>query len=60
MEARDLVLTAAKGYGFFSVWFAVFDGYVDVRLALIEAVPGTAASCFDEGANLIRRPGAEI
>ncbi|MCY4026922.1 MAG: HNH endonuclease [Acidobacteria bacterium] len=60
MEARDLVLAAAKGYGFFSVWFAVFEGHVDVRLALLDAVPGTAASCFDEGANLIRRPGAEI
>lgn len=60
MEARDPVLAAAKGCGFFSVWFAVFEGHVDVRLALIDAVPGTAASCFNEEADLIRRPGAEI
>ena len=60
MRARDLVIAAATGYGFFSVWFAVFEGHVDVRLALIDAVPGTAASCFDEGANPISRPGAEI
>ena len=30
-DARDLVLEVAKGYGFFSVWFTVFEGYVDVN-----------------------------
>lgn len=59
-EARDLVLEAAIGYGFFSVWFAVFDQHVDVKLALIEAFPGTAASCFDQDGSLVNRPGAEI
>ena len=59
-EARELVLVAAKGYGFFSVWFVVFDGHVDVRLALIDAFPGTATSCFAEDGSLVNRPGAEI
>ena len=59
-EARGFVLDAAKYCGFFSVWFAVFEGPVDVRLALIDALPGTAASCFDERADLLRRPGADL
>lgn len=59
-EARELVLDAARYCGFFSVWFAVFDRHVDVKLALIDAFPGTARSCFDERAGLIKRSGAEI
>ena len=59
-EARGLVVAAAKGYGFFSVWFAVFDQHTDVKLALIDAFPGTAALCFDEGAALVNRPGSDI
>ena len=30
-EARSLVLDVAKSCGFFSVWFAVFKGHVDVN-----------------------------
>ena len=59
-EARELVLEAAKGYGFFSVWFAVFEQHIGVKLALIDAFPGTAAPCFDERAGLVKRPGAEL
>ena len=59
-EARGLVIAAAEGCGFFSVWFTVFHEHIDVRLALIEAFPGTAASCFDEGAALVDRPGSDI
>ena len=59
-EARGLVLEVAKGYGFFSVWFAVFERHIDVRLALIDTFPGTATSCFDERAGLINRSGADI
>lgn len=59
-EARDLVIDAAKGHGFFSVWFAVFYRHIDVKLALIDAFPGTATSCFDQDASLVNRPGAEI
>ena len=59
-EALGFVLDAARGYGFFSVWFAVFDQHTDVKLALIDAFPGTAALCFDEGAALVNRPGSDI
>ena len=59
-EARDFVLEAAKGNGFFSVWFTVFDQHVDVKLALIDAFPGTAASCFGQDGSLISRPGADL
>ena len=59
-KARELVLDAAGYCGFFSVWFVVFDRHIDVKLALIDAFPGTAASCFDERAGFIKRPGAEI
>ena len=59
-EARGLVLEVAIGYGFFSVWFAVFEQHIDVKLALIDAFPGTAASCFDKRAGLSKRSGADI
>ena len=59
-EARALVIEAARYCGFFSVWFAVFDRHIDVKLALIDAFPGTATSCFDRDGSLVNRPGAEI
>ena len=59
-QARDLVIEAAKWHGFFSVWFAEFDRHVDVKLALIDAFPGTATSCFGQDGSLLNRPGAAI
>ena len=59
-EVRSSVVDAARYCGLFSVWFAVFDGHVDVRMALIDAFPGTATSCFAEDGSLVNRPGAEI
>lgn len=45
---RDVVVTLAKASGFFSIWMTVFNDDVDMRLRLINAFPGTAASdCFD-------------
>lgn len=45
---RDVVVTLAKASGFFSVWMTVFNDDADMRLRLINAFPGTAASgCFD-------------
>ena len=46
-EARDAILEAAKGYGFFSIWMTMFDDDPDIRRALIKLFPGTATSCFD-------------
>ena len=59
-DALELVLAVATGYGFFSVWLAVFDEHADVKLALIAAFPGTAESCFSRDGTLVNRPGAEI
>lgn len=59
-EVRSSVVDAARYCGLFSVWFAVFDGHVGLRLALIDAFPGTATSCFDQDGSLVNRPGAEI
>lgn len=41
------IIDLAKGYGCWSIWFTVFEGYSDVRKSLIEQFPGTAKSCFD-------------
>ena len=59
-DALTVVLQAAKGLGFFSVWLSVFMEYSQVRKALIAAIPGTAIDCFDCQGNPIPRPGAEI
>lgn len=45
---RRGVVRTAKGYGFFSIWMAVFDGDVDMKKRLVNAFEGTAGSgCFD-------------
>ena len=59
-EALDLVLIAAKGYGFFSVWLTVFDRHIAVKRALIDAFPGTATSCFNARGVPINRPGSVL
>ena len=55
-EALELVILAARGYGFFSVWFVIFDSYGMVKRALIEAFPGTAATCFNQRGAPVKRP----
>ena len=59
-EALDFVLDVARGYGFFSVWMAVFDRHPDARRALVEAFPGTARSCFNAEGDPVSRPGSVI
>ena len=59
-EAFALVLVAAKGYGFFSIWLAVFHGHFKVKRALIEGIPGTATSCFNDKGEPVNRPGLAI
>ena len=59
-EALDLIILAAKGYGFFSVWFVIFSRYGSVKRALIEAFPGTAASCFNVQGEPVKRPDSVI
>ena len=46
-DALELVVQAALGQGFFSVWLSVFDGIPDVKRALVRRFDGTAKECFD-------------
>lgn len=59
-HACRLVVKAAKGYGFFSVWMKVFEDYPDVRKMLIDEFSGTEKSCFDSKSSTINRPGGVI
>ena len=59
-EARELVVEAAEGYGFFSVWLTVFADDLETKRALIAVMPGTATECFDSNANPVARPGGRI
>jgi hypothetical protein len=45
--------------GHWSIWMTVFAGIVAVRLALIHALPGTAA-CFDAQGDPVARAGGQI
>lgn len=47
-EALELVVQAALGHGFFSVWLSVFDRIPDVKRALVRRFNGTAKECFDQ------------
>lgn len=54
------IIDMAKGYGFFSVWMMVFDNDPEMRLALIQAFPGTCKNCFDENGKAQRREEANL
>lgn len=43
-----LLIDAAKGKGFFSIWFDCFIDVSSIKKALIENFPGTRKSCFSE------------
>ena len=58
--AIGLVVQAARGHGFFSVWMAVFRRHAAVRRALLEGFPGTAHSCFNDEGDAVPRPGADL
>jgi uncharacterized protein (TIGR02646 family) len=58
--ARCLILDAAAGYGFFSVWMTVFAEDRDIRLGLIVRMAGTAPDCFDADGLAVARPGGWI
>lgn len=46
-----LLLDAALGKGFFSIWFECFHNVTIVKRNLIEAFPGTRLDCFSEADN---------
>ncbi|MEO1075190.1 MAG: HNH endonuclease [Bacteroidota bacterium] len=57
---RELAVQSFAGYGMFSIWYAVFEGDADMRRRLVEALPGTAANCFDGDFNLVPRSGGKL
>jgi len=57
--AEELVLSAAEGFGFFSVWMTVFNGYPSVKAGLIALFAGTA-DCFDADGKPLNRAGGHI
>lgn len=58
--AQDLVVLAAEGFGFFSVWMTVFADHAVLKQRLIQTFKGTAADCFDVNANVVSRPGGRL
>ncbi len=59
-DALRLILDAALGFGFPSVWLTVFAGYPSVKLRLIAAFPGTPGSCFDARGDPVPRTESGI
>lgn len=57
---RELVLEAAQGYGFFSVWMTVFEDEPTIRAGLVQLFSGTDPSCFTPDGKPINRPGRII
>ena len=58
--ARRLIVTAAVGFGFLSIWLYIFDQYPEVKKLLVDAFPGTAKDCFDANYSLVNRPGGVL
>lgn len=59
-EARDCVVAAAVGYGFFSVWMTVFADDRHVKIELVQRFPGTSTACFDAQGAAVMRPGGRV
>lgn len=59
-QMRQLALMVAKGVGFWSVWFAVFNEDIDMCRRLIDGFHGTEKLCFADDMTLEPRPGGSI
>jgi hypothetical protein len=55
----EAVVDLCKGFGHWSIWMTVFSQVDEVRLALIDQFPGTAA-CFDQSGNPTLRVGGHL
>ena len=47
-DMKNQIIMTALGDGFFSIWMEVFCDEPEIRLALIEAFPGTNLNYYDE------------
>ncbi len=59
-EMQNQIVKTALGHGFFSIWMIVFKNERTIKLALINAFPGTAMDCFDQNGNPVHRPDGKI
>jgi hypothetical protein len=48
------IVSAALGWGCFSVWMAAFEGDQDMRRMLVEAFATVRSSCYDAGLNCVQ------
>jgi uncharacterized protein (TIGR02646 family) len=49
------ILDLAKGYGFWSVWYNLFQDHIAVKQLLISSFRGTEVTCFDANSTAINR-----
>ncbi len=54
-DMREQIVETATANGYWSVWMTVFGQDVDMRQRFINAMPGTAKTCFDVNASAIPR-----
>lgn len=59
-EMAEMIVLAASGHGFFSIWMEVFKQEAEIRQRLIEAFKGTETMCFDNYTQPIARLGGNI
>ncbi len=50
-EFTEMIGIAAKGIGFFSLWYAAYADEPAVKAELLRVFPGTALGCFDAAAD---------
>ena len=52
---EEVIIDLAKGYGFWSIWFKIFQNHLSVKSALIHSFNGTEKICFDVNSNPVFR-----
>lgn len=57
---RELIVWNVTARGMFSIWWTVFDGDLDMRRRLREAIVGTDAGSFSANENLVQRKGGQL
>ena len=59
-QDEQIILDLAKAYGFWSVWYSIFQNVTNVKQLLITQFRGTEPSCFDANFNPTHRNPANI
>ena len=59
-DFREQIVETAVGHAYWSIWMTVFSDDSDMLNRLIQALPGTAQSCFDANGQAVARPGGQL